>query len=127
MAAVAYLDTHVVAWLFAGDAGLLTERARTIVRENALLISPCVRLELQYLYEIGRTRAPARTVARALADSIGLGLCDLPFGRVIEAAERQSWTRDPFDRIIVAQAALAGAPLVTKDRTIQEHYAKSVW
>ena len=127
MAAVAYLDTHVVAWLFAGDVGLLTERARTIVRQNALLISPCVRLELQYLYESGRTRAPARTVARALADSIGLGLCGLPFGRVIEAAERQSWTRDPFDRIIVAQAALAGAPLVTKDRTIQEHYAKSVW
>ncbi len=127
MAAVAYLDTHVVAWLFAGDADLLSERARAALRDNALLISPCVRLELQYLYEIGRTRAPARTVVRALADAIGLGLCSLPFGRVVEAAERQPWARDPFDRIIVAQAALAGAPLITKDRTIHQHYAKAAW
>jgi PIN domain nuclease of toxin-antitoxin system len=127
VAAVAYLDTHVVAWLFAGEAGLLSERARAAIRGNSLLISPCVRLELQYLYEVGRTRASARAVVRALADDIGLGLCALPFGRVVEAAERQSWTRDPFDRIIVAQAALAGAPLISKDRTIHRHYAKAAW
>lgn len=127
MAAVAYLDTHVVAWLFAGEAGLLTERARELVREASLLVSPVVRLELQYLHEIGRTRAPARTVMRALADSLGLGVCALPFARVAEAAERLSWTRDPFDRLIVAQASLAGAPLVTKDKTIREHYAKAAW
>ena len=127
MAAVAYLDTHVVAWLFAGETGLLTERARELVRENSLLVSPAVRLELQYLYEIGRTRAPARTVMRALAGSLGLGVCALPFERVVETAERQAWTRDPFDRLIVAQASLAGAPLLTKDRTIREHYAKAAW
>lgn len=127
MAAVAYLDTHVVAWLFAGEIGLLTEHARALIRESSLLVSPIVRLELQYLYEIRRTRAPARTVMRALADSLGLGVCALPFARVVEAAERQAWTRDPFDRLIVAQASLAGAPLVTKDRTIRERYAKAAW
>lgn len=127
MAAVAYLDTHVVAWLFAGEAGLLTERARELARESSLLVSPAVRLELQYLHEIGRTRVPARAVMRALADSLGLGVCARPFAQVVEAAERLSWTRDPFDRLIVAQASLAGAPLVTKDRMIRKHYAKAAW
>jgi PIN domain nuclease of toxin-antitoxin system len=126
-AVVAYLDTHVVAWLFAGEIGLLTERARALVRESSLLVSPAVRLELQFLYEIGRTRSPARTVLRALGDSLGLGVCDAPFERVVEAAERQGWTRDPFDRLIVAQAMLARAALVTKDRTIHAHYAKAAW
>jgi PIN domain nuclease of toxin-antitoxin system len=39
----------------------------------------------------------------------------------------QTWTRDPFDRIIVAQARLRGAPLLTKDRTIQTHHAEAFW
>ena len=47
--------------------------------------------------------------------------------RSVEAAERLSWTRDPFDRLIVAQASLAGAPLVTKDRMIRKHFAKAAW
>lgn len=127
MASVAYLDTHVVAWLFAGEPGLLSERARTIIRESDLLISPVVRLELQYLYEIGRTRAGARVVVRDLSRSIGLGVCDQRFDRVIEAAEAQGWTRDPFDRIIVAQAGLAAATLVTKDQTIRDRYALAAW
>ena len=127
MASVAYLDTHVVAWLFAGEPGLLSERARTIIRESDLLISPVVRLELQYLYEIGRTRAAARVVVRDLSRSIGLGVCDQRFDRVIEAAEAQDWTRDPFDRIIVAQAGLAAATLVTKDQPIRDRYAMAAW
>ncbi len=64
---------------------------------------------------------------RALAGSLGLGVCALPFERVVETAQRQAWTRDPFDRLIVAQASLAAAPLLTKDRTIREHYAKAAW
>ena len=127
MAAVAYLDTHVVAWLFAGEVGLFTERARQAIREHELLISPIVRLELQYLYEIGRTRVAAKVVVRELSRSVGLAVCDQPFEGVIEVAEAQSWTRDPFDRIIVAQAGLAAAALVTKDQAIRDRYAMAVW
>ena len=127
MAAVAYLDTHVVAWLYAGQVELLTDRALRLLRDSDLLISPMVRLELQYLHEVGRTRAPAHAVIRELASTIGLRVCRLSFGEVVEKAERQSWTRDPFDRIIVAQAAHAGAALVTKDKTIQQNYSMAVW
>jgi len=37
------------------------------------------------------------------------------------------WTRDPFDRLIVGLAALAGSALLTKDRTIRKHYRKATW
>lgn len=38
-----------------------------------------------------------------------------------------TWTRDPFDRTITAQAARVGAFLLTRDETIRRHYAAAVW
>ncbi|MBI3608951.1 MAG: hypothetical protein HY207_13405 [Nitrospirae bacterium] len=62
-----------------------------------------------------------------LARAIGLTLCTQSFATVIERAEAQAWTRDPFDRIIVAQAALRRSRLVTKDETIRAQYRHAVW
>jgi PIN domain nuclease of toxin-antitoxin system len=122
-----YLDTHVVVWLYAGRTDLLPPRARSLLDANDLLISPMVALELQYLYEIDKTTEPAGPVLRALAREIGLRQCDLPFADVVEASLRETWTRDPFDRIAVAQCRLRGAALLTKDRGIHAHCEEAVW
>jgi PIN domain nuclease of toxin-antitoxin system len=122
-----YADTHVVAWLYAGRPDLIPPRARRLIEDNPLLVSPMVALELEYLFATGRTSEPARTVLQALGRDIGLRLCDLPFPDVAGVAMRQSWTRDPFDRIIVAQAALRRTSLITKDATIRAHYDRAFW
>lgn len=122
-----YLDTHVVAWLYAGRLDLLTDRVRHALRDDEPAISPMVRLELQYLHEIGRVRTPAAAVVAELGRAIGLTVCTQPFAAVVERAEAQSWTRDPFDRIIVAQAALRRSRLLTKDETIRKQYRHAVW
>jgi PIN domain nuclease of toxin-antitoxin system len=127
MASVIYLDTHVVSWLYAGRQDLLPARVRDSIEERDILISPMVRLELQYLYEIGRTKTTAAKVVQELSAAIGLKLCDHPFAKIIERAERQSWTRDPFDRVIVAQASLEKCVLVTKDQTIHSSYGMALW
>jgi PIN domain nuclease of toxin-antitoxin system len=127
MAPVIYLDTHVVAWLFAGVIELIPARIRQRLDAEDLVISPMVSLELQYLHETKRTARPASVVLGALSGAIGLRVCDLPFPRVIETALGQAWTRDPFDRIIVSQAALRQASLVTKDHVIHKHYARAIW
>ena len=127
MAALIYADTHVVAWLYAGRPDLIPQRARRLIEDNPLLVSPMVALELEYLFETGRISEPARIILQALARDIGLRLCDLPFTDVAGAALRQSWTRDPFDRIIVAQAALRRTSLVTKDADIRAHYDRALW
>ncbi len=128
MASVIYLDTHVVAWLHASAMDHLSPVARRKLEEaDEIRISPMVRLELQYLYQIGRVTRPAGPVVDALQASMGLQLCDIPFPVVARAAEGETWTRDPFDRIIVAQASLARAPLLTKDRTLQDHYDRATW
>jgi len=66
-------------------------------------------------------------MADTLAPEIGLGICDLPFRSVVDHALKENWGRDPFDRLIVANAKAADAPLVTKDKAILRHYRRAVW
>lgn len=127
MAALTYLDTHVAAWLYAGRVDLFSRRAANAIEEEELLISPMVALELQYLRETGRLAVGADTIVRALQAQIGLRVCDVFFPTVVGAAIEQRWTRDPFDRIIVGHAAVAGSPLISKDRGIRRHYRRTVW
>jgi PIN domain nuclease of toxin-antitoxin system len=51
---VIYLDTHVVAWLYAGELGRLSQFASERIEAEDVLISPMVVLELTYLHEIER-------------------------------------------------------------------------
>ena len=127
MAAVIYFDTHAVVALYK-DLDLLGEKARRLLRrQDDCAISPIVCLELQFLYEIQQIKHSPRQILRHLDNAIGLAICAKPFAAVIEEAESLSWTRDPFDRIIVAQASLDLNPLITKDARIHEHYRKAVW
>jgi PIN domain nuclease of toxin-antitoxin system len=124
---VIYLDTHVVAWLYAGEIALLPRPVRSMIEREQLLISPIVELELHLLHELGRVTQPGHVVVEALHQELDLARCEIPFRQVITAALRQSWTRDPFDRIIVAQAQVRSTRLLTKDQSIRDHYPEAVW
>ena len=127
MAAVIYFDTHAVVALYK-DMDLLGKRAQALLaRQSDYAISPIVRLELQFLYEIQQIRHSPRQILRHLDSAIGLIICEKSFEDVVELAEGLGWTRDPFDRIIVAQAALDLDHLITKDARIHEHYQKAIW
>ena len=127
MAAVVHLDTHVVAWLFAGDLQRFPAAVRRLIERSSLTVSPMVELELQSLFEVGRTTQPGRTVVHDLADRIGLAVSDSPFSQVVAGAAQLDWTRDPFDRLIVGQSLLDGARLVTRDATIRKHCPTATW
>jgi len=90
-------------------------------------ISPVVELELTYLHEVGKVSEPAAAPLSALRRSVGLQVADASLEAVVAAAVRLNWTRDPFDRLIAAQAILADAPLLTADRTILEHLPLATW
>ena len=122
-----YLDTHVVVWLYAGDTNKLTKSGIDLINDNNLLVSPIVQLELQYLLEIKRITQPADTILKDLAKTIGLKTCNKPFNDVIKQSINQNWTRDPFDRIIVAQASINKTKLLTKDKTILKNYTSACW
>ena len=122
-----YLDTHVVVWLYAGLTTKFSPEIKTLLNTHDVLISPIVRLELQYLHEIGRVAVDCETITADLAQKIGLAVCAKPFNEVVTRATKLFWTRDPFDRIIVAHASLDENLLLSKDQTILDNYAFTKW
>jgi hypothetical protein len=71
---VTYLDTHVVIWLFGGERHRLSSAATEQIRNEELLVSPAVVLELQLLHEMKRLRAVAFKVIERLSSEIGLSV-----------------------------------------------------
>lgn len=122
-----HLDTHVLAWLYAGERDRFSARARKLLEREELMVSPMAVLELQYLFEVKRISQPGRLVFDDLAGRVGLRLSDQPLSEVVSASLPLGWTRDPFDRMICAQALSQGAALLTADRTIHENLDLAVW
>ncbi|MGF1541324.1 MAG: type II toxin-antitoxin system VapC family toxin [Pleurocapsa sp.] len=99
-----YLDTHVVVWLYSGLTDKLSELAKNLINDNEIYISAIVRLELQYLYEIKRITHQPDAIIAELSEQIDLQICNKSFNQIISIALAINWTRDPFDRIITANA-----------------------
>jgi PIN domain nuclease of toxin-antitoxin system len=123
-----YIDTHVVIWLCEGLTEKLTRPAALAIDSSQVEISPMVLVELQYLFEIKRIAKPSMALFEQLRTLLGLRMSEYPFAAVAQTAVLETWTRDPFDRMIVAQARSDGySGLITADAKIQEHYSKTIW
>lgn len=121
----AYLDTHIVIWLYDGEIEKISDTAAEIIENEALCISEFVRLEMKYLQEIGRLRVAPDVLIRYLVDEIGVSVCTLPLAQIITEAMDLSWTRDPFDRLITANASYGNNLLLTKDEAILANYYRA--
>lgn len=125
---IAYLDTNAVIRLMQGHTRRLSREVIRLIERAELLISPVVVLELELLYEIKRIKLQSRDVQRKVEAELGVRLCNLPFVEIANAALDEKWTRDPFDRLIVANAKANGfAPLISADEKIAQHYPRTVW
>ena len=79
------------------------------------------------MHEIGRARDSSPMMLAALRQSIGLEVADISLAELAQTALGLTWTRDPFDRMIAAQAIAADAPLLTADRTILANLPLAIW
>jgi PIN domain nuclease of toxin-antitoxin system len=77
-------------------------------------------LELQFLLEAGRIRLRGISAASDLVDRGRWLLDDPPAAARFETALDLAWTRDPFDRLLVAHARLRGWRLATGDTELIE-------
>jgi PIN domain nuclease of toxin-antitoxin system len=122
-----FLDTHVLIWLYQKEREKFTPQGLALLESENLVCSPAVNLELQYLYEIGRITEQSRSILEYLGKKTGLRTDDAGFSGIVLEALEHSWTRDPFDRLITAHAALKSAALLSRDETILKHYSRAVW
>lgn len=121
------IDTCVAIWLYEGKKEKLSPPAIDLIENQPCQFSPMVRLELQYMFEIGRNDSAAATVVDIMRSQFGIEEAHTDFSLVVLAALPLTWTRDPFDRLIAAQAICDDAVLITKDRTIRQHCPNALW
>ncbi len=124
---IVHLDTHILVWLYEGRRERLSKAAQRALNLSSPVASAAAILELQMLYESGKVRFSATKVTASLALEIGLQICQLPFREVANQALHETLTRDPFDRLIVANARAASAALITKDAHILDRYPRAIW
>lgn len=122
-----FLDTHVVIWLYDGLTSRLTKKVVKILNENDLYISPIVSLEIKYLFEVKKIKVKPDSILASLSHSIGIQSSNPKFRNIIDIALTLDWTRDLFDRMIVAESYLNNAYLISKDIKIRKHYPLAIW
>jgi PIN domain nuclease of toxin-antitoxin system len=106
------LDTHVLIWWDEGRR-LSREATHAIRSADTVFVSAVSAWEIAIKTALGRLR-PQRTIADAVAQS---GFCELPVGfeHATLLAKLPDRHKDPFDRMLIAQAQAEGLVLVTRD------------
>ena len=127
MEGLIFLDTHVAIWLYSGELDLFSKKVLQMINENRICISHWVKLEMKYLNEIGRVKQKPDEIIDALIDEIGLTFSKNSFERIVNQAIHFDFTRDPFDRIIVADASINNSYLISKDDIILNNYKNTIW
>lgn len=123
-----HLDTQVAVWMLDKTARRLSPGARRLLSgRRRLAVSPFVAFELSLLHEVGRTSLEARDAMKRLQEEFGALASSATLSSVIERAMRLAWTRDPFDRLIVANAMADGCRLLTADARILANFADAIW
>lgn len=113
------LDTHVVLWWLSDDPTLSEELKVMIDEEVDVFLSAAVTWEVAIKQALGKIAGPTDLPER-IRDS---ELEQLPItgDHAIAATRLPLIHRDPFDRILVAQARLQGLTLVTRDEQIHQY------
>jgi PIN domain nuclease of toxin-antitoxin system len=119
------LDTHVVVWWQLGSRNLKLPVRRRIEAADHVFVSVASAWEATIKAALGKLRIPA-SLAQAAEDS---HFEELPilFRHVAVLAELPPHHRDPFDRILVAQASAEGLTIVTHDRRLEPYAVPIVW
>lgn len=120
------LDTHAALWWLADDARVGKDAERELSDDtNRVLLSAAVVWEVAIKRSLGKLQAPPDLAATL----VGAGAQPLPITLDHAAAvESLPWHhRDPFDRMLVAQALIEGSAIVSQDYELREYGVTLIW
>jgi PIN domain nuclease of toxin-antitoxin system len=110
------LDTHVLLWLLAGEQSRFGPKALQAFGERAALVSAATVWEVAIKRRLGKLHAPSNLVETVAA--AGLHLLSITASHAEHVADLPDFHRDPFDRVLVAQARLENLTIVTADEVV---------
>ncbi|MEJ7730411.1 MAG: type II toxin-antitoxin system VapC family toxin [Polyangiaceae bacterium] len=123
---IVLLDTHALLWAL-GDSERLSPPAREIIEDagNVVLTSAASAWEIAIKRALGRLSVPDDL--EAVVDAAGFTRRTITFADAQRAGQLPPHHRDPFDRMLVAQALVDGVPVVSCDPLIARYPVQVLW
>jgi PIN domain nuclease of toxin-antitoxin system len=124
------LDTHSWLWMV-GDSARLADSSRRLVRDpsNDLFLSAASAWEMAIKYAAGKLRLPqppAALITQWMAE-VRMGALPILHTHALRAGELPLHHRDPFDRLLIAQAQIEGLTVLTADRELGKYDVPIHW
>ncbi len=113
------LDTHVVLWQLSGERELGPQAQRVVSEATELAFSVVSFAEIGVKAAIGKLRVPADLDERVIA--AGIRVAGLAPAHGLAVGRLPLHHRDPFDRLLVAQAMTEGFTLLSADRQLASY------
>ena len=125
------LDTHAALWWLTDDPRLSESAREAIAAAEEPFFSAATLFEVSIKASLGKLEVPEEWAEELLAEGFSLLPVSLAHARAYRElpyveldGEPQ---RDPFDRLLAAQAEVEGAPIVTRDPGIAAHGIPTIW
>ena len=124
------LDTHIVLWWLQGGSRL-SARAKAALQDPGVrvLVSAASAWEIAIKYKAGKLDAAPALVARfeSLIEAENFVELAISVRHAIEAGLLKGSHRDPFDRVLIAQARVEGVAVVSTDKCFDDYGVARLW
>jgi len=124
------LDTHTLLWSFNGSPSL-SPRARAIIEDgsNEMLVSAASAWEIATKVRLGKLPDGEELVSDLAGYLAQLGFDALPISldHAVRAGQLAGAHRDPFDRMLIAQAQAENLKIISNDRVFDDYRVPRIW
>ena len=121
------IDTHILLWALY-DSGKLTERARIALNHDDRCVSIASLWEMAIKQSLGKLELSQSIEEIAeQCDKNDISIIGIEPKHCQKQMELPFIHKDPFDRIIIAQAVTEGYTIITADEYIQQYDVKTLW
>ena len=123
------LDTHTFLWWVADDARLSAKARAAITRADDVFLSVASCWEMAIKVSVQKLTLP-HSVDRFVSEHLGVNqfaLLAVHLEHVSQVASLPFHHRDPFDRLLTAQALHEGLPLISANPVFRKYRVKRLW
>src|SRR5258707_15811398 len=125
------LDTHTVLWFIGGSREVSTKSKNLIEdTENTVLLSAGSVWEMAIKISLGKLNLAQQPFANFLSEQLAtnaIELLPITIGHAATLTLLPFHHRDPFDRLLIAQAKTEQIPIISRDKMLDVYQVERLW